>query len=129
MTARSRFASSLTIGCLAVALCLSTALSTAQQGETLTVGRVLELLQQGTPPDTLVTRLRAEEGSFDLTIEDIVRLSAAGAPAELIRLMARGDAAPEQVDERPLAPVAEPGPDALTLARVVKLFHKEVPLD
>jgi len=93
----------------------------------LSVPRVFELLRQNTPPDEIVALIGQHGGDFDLTIEDVVRLREAGATPELIRLMAAGGDSGEVVEEQRMAPVVEPGPDALTADQVLELHKKGVP--
>ena len=130
---------SLIVMMTALMIALSSAIAQAQEAppaqppsEPLTVQQVLALLQQGTTAGTLLERIRRDGGSFDLTIEDVMKLRAAGAPVELIRLMARAGAGSdmaEQVDQQTMAEVPEPSPGALTAQQVMELHGKGVPPD
>jgi len=109
----------------------------------LTVARVSDLLGRGIPSARLVGMIETHGGEFDLTVEDVVRLSKSGASIELIRLMARGtEPAPgtgPRTREEEIAGIIEaalsqpppppPSPDALTFKQALRLHRRGMPSD
>ncbi|MFQ5878519.1 MAG: hypothetical protein ACE5JH_12705 [Acidobacteriota bacterium] len=98
----------------------------------LSAERVLQLVREGTSPDDLISLLEKQEGGFDLTLEDAVRLRRLGAPARLVLLLARAGSQP------PAAPVASqagapaarpPARGSLSLRRVLRMQRKGVAAD
>ncbi len=93
--------------------------------EALTVQRVANLLKAHTPAVVIARMVEAQKATFDLTVEDVVRLRRLGATPELIQAMSGGRIARSETAEPPVA-TPEPG-GSMSLRQAMRLYRKAVP--
>src|SRR5262249_41585995 len=91
-------------------------------GAPLTLERVLDLLRKGTPSPSIVTLIESQGGTFDLTLDDVVRLLKIGASPQLIQAMAAAPAPTETVPQATPLPAAAAG--SLTPNQITKALEK-----
>lgn len=63
--------------------------------ETLTNATVIQLVQAGIGNDAVIAKIKATEGKYDLSTDNLIALKAAGVPGEVIAAMIAGPAKPE----------------------------------
>jgi len=79
----------------ALALGCALFLASPATAETLTNASVIELVKAGLGNDAVIAKIKATDGKYDLSTDNLIELKQAGVPGEVIAAMITGPAKPE----------------------------------
>ncbi len=104
----------------------------APEGEiSLTLPQVIQMLREGVSSSVLISRIKRTGATFDLTVDELIRLKKVGASNELIVRMA-GTMEPAAAPPAP-PPEAETGSEtatgALSVKQVLRMHRKGTPVE
>ena len=96
----------------------------------VTLARVTEMLRSGMTSQAVITQVKLSGSAFDLSVEDVIRLTRLGAAPELIQMMTRAPQTPAPVEETAHPSTVQAATaGTLTHRKIVKMYHKGVSPD
>jgi hypothetical protein len=88
-----------------------TAPAPASSPAAITNNSILDMVQAGVAPSVIESQIRSSKTDFDLSSAEVIRLSKAGVPAEVIEVMRNPLAKPSPAEPAVATPVPKPTPE------------------